>query len=96
MTEPIKKIDHKKEAARLLKKCEDTGSQELQRTYAARAQTHATLALVEQQRVSNLIALRTILAESLVGIDNYRQPGVEAIMPVIELIDDQIKEGIKV
>ncbi|UXO93873.1 hypothetical protein Pan2_54 [Pseudanabaena phage Pan2] len=51
------RIDHAAEAAQIAAGGLASGSFDQTRDYLALAQVHATLALVEQQRIGNLIAL---------------------------------------
>lgn len=57
------RIDHATESRGLLYYATEAvppGPSEMRSTYIAEAQVHATLALVEQQRVANLIALAQV------------------------------------
>ncbi len=67
----------------------DPKNEELATAYAAIAQAHATLALVEQQRIANLIALHRHEVEYDIGGDRsyLYKPGTEDLR-------DDIKKGL--
>ena len=58
------------------------------------AQVHATLALVEQQRIANLIAYASHRNEHKSSIGGYDYP--PALMHVLADIDFQIRESLNV
>lgn len=75
------RIDHRAEAHRLLTQTVGNVSGGFMPTAAevSRAQAHATLALVEQQRTSNLIEYSRLVATAGTGaIDRLNERGVPA------------------
>ena len=74
------RIDHYAAAVSILKDAETAGDMDLIAAIVQGAQVHATLALVEQQRVANLLRVQ----ESLSSNGNYELAS--------ELWVDQIKE----
>lgn len=54
------RIDHAAEALRLMARAEKQGSDALGDTLRLDAFVHSTLAVAEQQRIANLIALLTV------------------------------------
>lgn len=68
------KIDHAAEAADMVKHAA-TSDDEMERRLTGQAQVHATLALVEQQRIANLIAafseVKTVHNETYWAVDGF-------------------------
>ena len=91
-----RKKDHAEEAAGLLREVTRTGSQIQQQTLAMRAQAHATLALVEQQRLDNLIKVREALVHPvLFEADSDQARALDKVEDVIKMLDLQIHEGLR-
>jgi hypothetical protein len=89
------RIDHVAESERDIEYADATlsdGASDVALAIAAVAQVHATLALVEQQRIANLIALS--VPQELIGTDGGTA-SIPSWMPGagVELRDD-IREGL--
>ena len=91
-----RKKNHAEEAASLLREVQRTGSQIQQQTLAMRAQAHATLALVEQTRLSNAIKVREALVRPvLYDTDSDEGKALDKVRDVVSVLDQQINEGLR-
>lgn len=71
------RIDHAAEAVTCLKQAHGKYTEQAQ-VLMAQAQVHATIALVEQQRLANLTTLATLPSDSL--SDDLREGAVRALI----------------
>lgn len=87
------RIDHVAEAIRLGQRAEQTGGIEEVNALHIAAQVHATLALVEQQRIANLLAY---IAQQPRVLDACELPNevVEQYVDLLNATEATIREGL--
>lgn len=90
MPEQTDRTDHARMARWFLNDIPDDADDRTTRSYCAEAQVHATLALAEQQRIGNLIA---IMASAAVGVAN-RTTAREDYIALYRQINPQILEAL--
>ena len=90
----MRRIDHEAKAMWLRDMAGDTTDQTHQANLIAAAQVHATIALVEQQRIDNLIALENQRWERHCQVGAYFGPDILRGNPTTEFGSAELKHEI--